>query len=221
MEWTPITIGLLLSVLIIGYLIGLLEASLKRSKKEKPPAGLPKSEPISSSGGEIEVLRAWRSSAGKVRLEMDGQRIDDKERLQTEQRRRLVNILLDLRPWLEFNLDSPPARMSQEQPVVPPVSAKTTQPSKGQPFTAPFSIVAQIDQILQNRLAGTPLAARGVRLQESPQGGAIVWVGVERFEGIDAVPDPEVKAAIRQAVAEWEQKPHQRYGIVGQGLLTR
>jgi hypothetical protein len=67
--------------------------------------------------------------------------------------------------------------------------------------------VAQIDQILQDRLVETPLAGRGIQLQESPEGGVIVWVGLQRFEGIDAVPDPEVKTAIRQAVEAWEKKP--------------
>jgi hypothetical protein len=66
--------------------------------------------------------------------------------------------------------------------------------------------VAQIDEILQERLAGTPLAVRGIRLQEAPDGGVIVLVGLQRFEGIDAVPDSEIKAAIRQAVAEWEKQ---------------
>ena len=40
MEWNLITIGLLLVVLIIGYLIGLLEARLKSARKEGPPARL-------------------------------------------------------------------------------------------------------------------------------------------------------------------------------------
>jgi hypothetical protein len=44
-------------------------------------------------------------------------------------------------------------------------------------------------------------------LQESPEEGVIVWVGLQHFEGIDAVLDPEVKAAIRQAVEAWEKKP--------------
>lgn len=207
MEWNLVTIGLLLVVLIIGYLIGLLEASLKGSRKAKPPAKPSTDGTLLSLEGEIEVLRAWRTNAGKLDLEMDGQRIESKEMLLPEQHRRLVNLLLELRPWLEAAPDLPPARPGQEQPAKPPIPAKTKEPKVEQPAAAPLSIVAQIDQILQDRLAGTPLAGKGIQLQESPEGGVIVSVGLQRFEGIDAIPDPQVKAAIRQAVEAWEKKP--------------
>ncbi|MCJ7584206.1 MAG: hypothetical protein MUO30_05495 [Anaerolineales bacterium] len=207
MVWNLATIGLLLAVLIFGYLIGLLEARLRISKKEGRPAKPPADEALPSLEGEIEVLRAWRTRAGKLGLEMGGQRIEGKEMLQPEQHRRLVNLLLELRPWLEAAPDLPPARSGQEQPAKPPIPAKTKEPKVEQPAVAAFSIVAQIDQILQDRLTGTPLAGRGIHLQESPEGGVMVWVGLQRFEGIDAVLDPEVKAAIRQAVEAWEKKP--------------
>jgi hypothetical protein len=71
---------------------------------------------------------------------------------------------------------------------------------------ATLSIVEQIDEILQARLAGSPLAGRGIRLMQSPEGGAIVWVGLQKFAGVDEVTDPEVQAVIRAATAEWEKK---------------
>lgn len=207
MVWNLISIGLLLAMLIIGYLIGLLATSLKSSRKAKLPAKPSTDGTLPSLEGEIEVLRAWRTNAGKLGLEMDGQRIEGKEMLQPEQHRRLVNLLLELRPWLEAAPDLRPARPGQEQPAKPPIPAKTKEPKVEQPAVAPLSIVAQIDQILKDRLAGTSLAGRGIHLQESPEGGVIVWVGLQRFEGIDAVSDLEVKAAIRQAVEAWEKKP--------------
>ena len=33
-----------------------------------------------------------------------------------------------------------------------------------------------------------------------------VFVGLTRYSGIDEVPDPDIKAAIRAAIAEWEEK---------------
>lgn len=66
------------------------------------------------------------------------------------------------------------------------------------------SIVMQIDDILQDLLARSPLGSRGIKLTEDPTRGVIVYVGVNRYVGIDSVPDPEVKAIIRQAVQTWE-----------------
>ena len=43
-------------------------------------------------------------------------------------------------------------------------------------------------------------------LQESIQGGVEVYVGLNKFDAVDDVPDQEIKAAIRSAIAEWEKK---------------
>jgi hypothetical protein len=69
-----------------------------------------------------------------------------------------------------------------------------------------MSLVQQIDQVLQSRLAGTPLGKRGIRLAEAPQGGAIVFVGQTQYDGVDKVTDPEIQGAIRSAIAEWEKR---------------
>lgn len=68
------------------------------------------------------------------------------------------------------------------------------------------SITAQIDEILQERLVNTPLEQRGIRLVDAPDGGVVVFVGIESYDGVKAVPDDEVQHAIRAAVAEWEKR---------------
>jgi len=70
----------------------------------------------------------------------------------------------------------------------------------------PLSIVEQINDILQGMLKETPLAARSIRLVEDPREGVIVLVGLERYKGVDSVPDPDIRAALRQAAAEWERR---------------
>ena len=67
-------------------------------------------------------------------------------------------------------------------------------------------MVGQINAILQLRIANTPLSSQGVTMMESPSGGVIVFVGVNKYEGVEDVPNEDVKAAIRAAIAEWEQK---------------
>jgi hypothetical protein len=70
---------------------------------------------------------------------------------------------------------------------------------------APRSIVMQIEDILQDMIAGSEAARQGLHLHEDPIRGVIVtWEG-KSYEGIDAVPEGDAKRAIRAAVAEWEK----------------
>jgi hypothetical protein len=69
-----------------------------------------------------------------------------------------------------------------------------------------MSFVEQIDKILHKNILGTPLEKRYIRLLEDPSAGVIVKVDHESFIGVDAVPDSEVRAAIRAAVTQWEKE---------------
>ena len=101
-----------------------------------------------------------------------------------------------------------PLRNTTPPGPVPVTIQSVVQTKKPEPERniASLSIVQQIDTVLQARLEHTPLAGRGIRLQESIQGGVEVYVGLRKFLSIDDVSDEEVKAAIRSAIAEWEKK---------------
>lgn len=109
-----------------------------------------------------------------------------------------------------------PAQRSISRPL-PSEPVKPVEPSLGTIFSpskktveerpfASLSIVGQIDSILQSRLMNTPLAGQGIRLVESLQGAVEVYVGLQKFPSVDDVPDQTIKAAIRAAIAEWEEK---------------
>ena len=55
-------------------------------------------------------------------------------------------------------------------------------------------------------LVGTDLKEKGIKLIENQQNGVDVWVGLDKYPGIEAVPDPAVKDLIRRAVIQWEEK---------------
>ena len=148
---------------------------------------------------------------------MDGKRVDNKEALQPEQRQRLFNLVLDLRPWLEAARAAAPVpgvvpplvqqRTSEPGAVVQPVQTKNDKNTAAGEETAPpilESIIEQIDKVLQAKLA-SPFKDRGIRLIEGPGGIVIVKDGLNRYEGVDTVPDPQVKTLIQQAVADWEK----------------
>jgi len=70
----------------------------------------------------------------------------------------------------------------------------------------PKSIPEQIDEILQEKMARTPHRGRGCRVYLGPKGNVIFDLDGKSYEGVDEVPDPEVRTIIRAAVAEWEKK---------------
>jgi len=90
------------------------------------------------------------------------------------------------------------------------------RPQIASPKTAeearPKSIVEQIDEILQTQIASTPLTARAVALKELPSGGMVIFIGRQQYEGVDAIPDPEIKAAIKRAAQTWNPIPPPRAG---------
>ncbi len=71
---------------------------------------------------------------------------------------------------------------------------------------APKTIVGQINDVVQELLAESPLAGQKIFLSEDPRRGVIVWVQGQTFEGIDSVPPGEVKDLLKRSVAEWERR---------------
>jgi len=68
------------------------------------------------------------------------------------------------------------------------------------------SIAAQVDEVLQEKLASSPLKDRSIRLMELPGGGMVVMVNNEQFDGVNEVSDPEIRNLIQESVAEWERR---------------
>ena len=241
MEFNWSTIAWIAGLLFV-YIFGLVEGRSKGYKKRKaeeaqekqnqPPAA---PEAVTVRVDEPGILRL-REEHGALSLDLDGARVNPAS-LSADQRKRLIEILNVMRPWLEGRSLAPTAtaplnnRSTFEQPsaqpspsLSPPVPQSPTpgrldsaparpsspRPSviakEDRPIPPANSIVAQIDSVLQARLAGTPLEDRGVFLTQSPQGTVNVYVGLTRYDGVDEVPDQEIKAAIRAAIAEWEDK---------------
>ena len=84
--------------------------------------------------------------------------------------------------------------------------SRTIRPKKPEIVEEPKSIVGQIDAILQNKLPKSPFRSRTIRLTELAEGSMAVIVDSERYESVNDVPDPEVRALLQECVAEWERR---------------
>jgi hypothetical protein len=227
-------IGAIIFVYIFGLFEGRTQGKKMRKaeelqeKKENPPAPITPAKPTTIKVDDPGLMRI-KNENGFLTLDLDGTRADTSA-LSADQRKRLIEMLTLIRPWLEGKpapapttppppqptpTASTPTALAPQTPLQPiaqsslnPLTTpKTTTIAKEDRPSAPAtSIVGQIDSILQARLEGTPLDERGVFLAQSPDGGVMVYVGLTKYMGIDDVPDAEIKAAIRAAITEWENK---------------
>ena len=240
------TLIFILVAAAVGYAVGLLDrrvtANVKQKQEEKAKAieeskaeeaakraeaaQAKKEEPASN---EHTALRVLVDPAMHWLVEVDGKRVAVDE-LTPEQRQRLVNILVQIRPWIDgktapktVSAAPPPSPI---QPAVAPISyAQTPTPTapridpirgfrsmlendvraKKDTATPLISVVTLIDDVLQKQLKNSPLASRGIKLEEGPKGEVLVHVDKVRYTSIDEVPHPEIQAAIKDAIAEFNK----------------
>jgi hypothetical protein len=215
MIWNITTIGVVIGFFFLGYIIGLVEAAIKqrnkdRKKKEVETQEERKQREIS----EPSLLSIQQSPSEMLILEMEGQKFNSPEFLTSEKRNSLINLLIKLRPWVENEKPGNPVSNKQATPIksnnrIPEPAAKTRQQKvdKGKSEEeAKTGMVAEIDEILQKKLSMSHLENKGVHLLETPAGGVLVFIGMDKYEGISAVPDSDIKTLIQSAVKEWELK---------------
>jgi hypothetical protein len=226
----------ILLAVAVGWFIGFLDSNLRTAKKiqaaeasaeikieeaERKIAqarqNLTSASPAQDDPG---VLRLKKNGA-RFTLEMDGTPVTGQ--LSPDRKKHLAELITVIRPWLESGQSptdaSQPEAPAQTAPGPDPVQEAVSRPvqSAPQPLSAAkkpeaeknisaMSIVQQVDTVLQARLMNTPLAKQGIRLQESIQGGVEVYVGLNKYNAVDDVPDEAIKDAIRAAIAEWEKK---------------
>ena len=170
------------------------------------------------------LLKLKSEDGFRVQIEMDGQPLTAP--LTPDRKKRLIELLTHIRPWLEGATAAPQAAQPISRPIqTPPVTAPIPQPppelkpipatltlNPQKPKLSPeqefklLSMVKQIDFVLQKRIAGTPLETLGIHLNDTLHGGLEVQIGSQKFETIDDVPDENIKSAIRGAISEWETK---------------
>lgn len=195
-----------LASLVAGIIFGRLWGAML--SEDETPESETESETLPR-----DALHIWRDSETQDFVLQFGERVYRSGEGMTPAEKKTFSTLFGrMQAWLGVTAApqeaSPPEAVSQPEAEKPSITAagviSSMMPSAPEP--PPASIVAQIDEILQKRLAASPLKDRGIALQETLQGGMQVFVGLEKYEDIDSVPEEEIKMIIRAAVAEWENQ---------------
>ena len=197
--------------LVIGFLVGVLVFTLLKDSNSE---GASREQVLSDSE---QSVRIWRE--GKERrlvVEIGGvshYRVSD---LNDEQSHIITGLIRELQAWMGSRA---PAQTEADMPVPSEISEETQKTSlnplkifsrslepleKAGSGDPALSIVGQIDEILQAKLAGTHFDDRGIRLVEGPDQSMVIQVGLQSYNEIDDVPDDRVRQLIRLSVAEWE-----------------
>lgn len=209
----------------VGMAIGVLISGVRPEKPES--SSTPKSRT-----NMIAVTTLWQDrKTGNVYPELNDKIVRFPAELSPSQRERLTGqietLLIWLKPTARINETPDSAQQTahptgeQDEDYAIPLAAPTaTMPKFSpldlvaravQPDTRPIekppqSIAAQIDEILQDKLDGTTLENRGIRLMELPSKGMVILVGMDQYQDVEAVPDLEIRRLIQESVAEWEKK---------------
>jgi hypothetical protein len=223
---------------VVGYVLGIIDsritASLKKKVEENSAAAA--ASPTNADQnrlGEHTVLRVTIDQTLKWHLELDKVQVDDPNEISVEQRQRLINLVTQIKPWMDGKsgpgsapLPTPQAAperptlksLSAVQPVLPPnnpapkvdalrgLRSLLNNEIKTPGKDKSNSIVTMIDEVLQAKLLGTSLLSKSIRLEEGDMGEVIVFVGKERYSAVDDVPEPEIRAIIKSAISDWEKK---------------
>lgn len=243
-----INILLLIGIVVIafagGYVFHMLDNrvtnTLKESRERNVKEDEKEEEKLPSKPADHSVLNVSLDPALKWHLELDGVSLEPNG-LSPEQRARLVNVIVQIRPWIDGKsapqaaqpaaptaAPAPQPIRSNPSPSLPAIPLPNAEPpATPAPPSLSFarglrsmlegevkdpnqlkalSIVSLIDEVLQKKLENSPLAGKKIRLEEGNIGEVVVYVGAVRYSGVDAVPDPQIKAIIQEAIKEWNSK---------------
>ncbi len=201
---------------MIGVLIAQVWHAVNKTER-------PSSESQSVDGVEIRYHR----KTNQISVNIDGQTYHRSTEMGPRQYDLVQKTTLKLSAWLDSA--GYPALSSAARPKEETQPAAAPNPAKNRPDVPrlslkpadvmrnalraeiPYSklpnqsIVAQIDDVLQEKLRAAGRMDDAVRLMEWPNKGMVVMVGLEQYDSIDDVPDETIRAIIRAAVQEWEQ----------------
>ena len=217
---TALLIFIVLFAAAIGFFLGLFLLSLdspllqKLFQKEPSEESLPaqeNSEPNTPDIGSARVnkpspdsrliLQIWKEEGKPPVYDLAGKYIP-KEELPKE----ILNLITV--PESAPSTPSPtPEPTVPEQPTAtePPTQVDQEVEEEGEAEVRMLSVIDEVNDILQKKLHGSPLAGKGIHLMENHNKEIRFWVGLNSYNDVDEIPDEAIRQIIDEAVREWEQ----------------
>lgn len=209
---TAFLVFIVIFALAIGFFLGLfllsLNSPLLKKLFQKDESALDGS--LSKAGdGAVQlqvkkpspdaklILQVWKESDKSPVYDIDGTYFE-KERLPRD----ILNIITITE-----------GKPLQQEPVLEPIIEKkpvVVEPETGEseigtePEIKLLSVVDEVNEILQRKLHGSPLAGKGIHLMENHHKEIRFWVGLNSYNDVEEIPDSEVRQIIDEAVREWE-----------------
>lgn len=200
---------------------------------ETEPEEITPPQKVASDPNWSEVALLWRDrSNGHFIFQVGNRNFKPGDEVSEKERNALLKIFRDFYLWLEPASSAQSEKMTaaSEYPKASRrLDATPNGPSNGNSpkvslnpanmisnalradvpvATSPSqnNMVAQVDEILQEKLIRENMQKWAIRLAEFPNKGMVVLVGLEQYEGIDEVPYERVRQVIRESVKEWERR---------------
>ena len=212
-------------VAVVFFLIGFLLGRMVRQFNEPDDQTFPQKEKLDDD--DVHIARG--DSTGKLVILHNRKTYHDVRNLPLEIHNKVLQMVIDLQLWIGHpqkpekedasgkdsllnKQDSIFTEIEGKKAEPVPLISSLTHPLRKEPADDKVekSIIAQIDEILQEKLADSDLRDRGIRLMESPKKGLVILVGLDQYENIGDIPDDAIVRVIRQSVSEWEAIANKR-----------
>jgi len=203
--------------LIVGILVGVLIMTLIGGRR-KPHDSSESMEADNLMVSEMPALPEDRfesiahlyreKQSGKIVTDIKGKVHLTHNTIPADQLRVLQEASDNWQAWLGLTAPAPAAPIvPQPQPDTPaPVTVASA--ARNAPVEKPHAktIVGQIEEILQELLPDSEYAGQSIHLGEEPTQGVVIWVGAQKYVGVDSVPDEGIRNLIQAAARRWEER---------------
>jgi len=143
------------------------------------------------------VLQVWKEEGKPPVYDLNGTYIE-KEKLPRD--------VLNLITVQEEAQTTPDPQTTVRSPIEDdPIPPELNIEEEGEPEIKMLSVIDEVNEILQKKLHGSPLAGKGIHLMENHNKEIRFWVGLNSYNDVEEIPDLEVRQIIDESVREWEK----------------